>query len=253
MMPSKIVLCLATLAVTAAAVEKSGVGSIHALEEAPDQRGSIVRRMKKKFDADHKVVSAFAGMTRSDHYSVHSGKDCSVADILDNDATMPEQTTAEQCQQSCIADDDCTCVTHDVTKGTCKKQRRCYEESCKPSSLLDTYILHSTFKLQKKGNLSSASILQVVADPLPASTEQTLYERSGGRACTNGTTDITGGCSGADCSVTQCLGLCQSTVGCDCVMYERYYSSKCYLKNSCPAPGEVFCDRSEIYDMYVLK
>merc|ERR1719183_2070968 len=53
------------------------------------------------------------------------------------------------CQKSCEHDDQCTCVNFEPSDGNCRKQRYCHLEDCVPSALVDTYSLHSTFKLPK--------------------------------------------------------------------------------------------------------
>jgi hypothetical protein len=238
--------CFALALVVAAAYKKSEV-AINSVGLVNHSQGlgenikvkEVVRRIKK---AKRVRTSTFAGLLRTDRYSDalrnidcnsrHGGADIDVAST---------DTSLEECKRMCIADEACTCISHEASTGRCSKQRHCYAESCEASSLADTYMLHTTLTAKStKYNRTSRSWPQF------------SFERSGGRECTpaeDNVTNLTSEDPEDDLSVTQCLNKCLDTTGCKCVMYERYYQSTCFLKSDCPLP--TFCGRSIKYDMYV--
>lgn len=225
---------------------------------------AIVRRVKKsdsgstvskKTDSGSKV-STFAGLQRTDRYSFHSGLNCSsqhgAADLGKESVEPALGKSVHECQKMCAEDDDCTCITYEKKLGKCTKKTYCDPEECVASSLIDTYVQHSTFKTSK------ISVSVNKTGESEAAWPQFSFERSGGRLCSADVENITdvpgaGPLVYDDYSVTQCLNTCLNTTGCDCVVYERYYQSVCTLKTNCPPEGEVMCDRSIEFDMYVLK
>lgn len=258
-----LIFCLA-LALVAAAYKKSEVEvtSTGLANQGQDQptNEEVVRRIKNTKKTETSTLagqtvrhmktakkvrsSIFAGLLRTDRYSAallnlncnsrHGGADIGVAST---------GTSLEDCKKMCIADDACTCISHEASTGSCAKQRHCHAESCESSSLADTYLLHTTLTAQNKsGKYNKTS----------RAWPQFSFERSGGRDCTpeaDNVTDFNADEMEDDLSVTQCLNKCLNTTGCKCVMYERYYQSACYLKANCPLP--TFCGRSIMYDMYV--
>jgi hypothetical protein len=219
-------------------IETTSTGFVNNVQHNNNNNNNevVVRRNKKKAR-----TSIFAGLLRTDRYSAplrnldcssrHGGHDIDAASI---------GTSLVECKKMCIADDACTCISSEDKIGRCSKQRHCYAESCLSSSLIDTYLLHTTLKTQP----SAYSKTENTTWP------QFSFERSGGRQCTevDGTTNLTADVED-DLSVTQCLNKCVATAGCKCVMYERYYQQVCFLKDNCPLP--TFCGRSDKYDMYV--
>jgi hypothetical protein len=191
------------------------------------KKAVVVRKVRKQFTH----ISTFAGAQRTDSYSFHGGLNCSTGHGGHTMATLPAAKTLPECQQLCALDDDCTCISFVPSTGRCAKQRNCYTESCTPSSLVDTYVQHTTLKI---GN---------------GSAPQAQFERSGGRKCT-AMHDVTNiGSEVEDLSVTQCLESCIANTACGCVRYERYFQSRCLMQQNCPKP--TFCDRSSEYDTYV--
>jgi hypothetical protein len=235
----------------------------HKAKNNIDSHANIVRRMKMKNAGTNKAPPL--DLHRTDRYSVYRGQDCS-----DFDNKVPskviEETTVEQCKESCQADDDCTCITYNASARTCNKQRNCYTEYCHSSSLMDTYMVHSSFKLKRSSQAPNGAPEHENRDPADpdhiygmwGSSPQYSFERSGGRECLDGVTqieevsNITHPLTDGGVSVTQCLHLCLNTTGCTCVKYERYYKSICFLSDNCPRPSYNFCTRSAKYDMYIL-
>jgi hypothetical protein len=264
-MVSMHILCLAILTLGAAGVKKSEVKvkdrGLMGEADLFDQK-DVVRREKKGTGLDK--VSVFGGLERTDIFSTHAGINCSWG----ADKQMLGKTLKE-CRDACAADDDCTCISHDATKGICSKQKNCYLESCVSSSLVDTYQLHSTFKV-KATTKAAQKRLKAAAKADKATQNATQvggvygnesfvvqegYERSGGRDCTAGgandnATIISAGHYDTPKDVVQCLTDCNNDASCTCVRFERYYQQACTLLSNCPLP--TFCSRSSEFDMYVV-
>lgn len=190
-------------------------------------------------------VSTFAGLLRTDRYEIVSGYNCSSGNGGENiNSAVTAPMTLQECKQSCAHDDECTCVNFAASTGRCSKQQYCHFENCVASSLVDSYVQHSNFKVKPRHRFDEGS------NDIDASTSQASFERSGARDCTNATKldlPITG------LSVTSCLTRCLNKTGCTCVKYERYYRSECSLMAGCAFKyGSLYCERSDKYDMYAL-
>jgi hypothetical protein len=242
------VLCFAILAPGAAAIKKSqlqvNAAGFIGETDLVDQN-DVVRRVQKGTEVNK--ASVFAGLERTDVFSTHPGVNCS---SKHGGADLGKQmlgTTVEQCKKACAVDDDCTCISHEATKGICSKQKNCYLESCVPSSLVHTYQLHSSFKVKAKSAKGHGNGVY----ENESFAYQNLYERSGGRDCATyaNVTVLSTGHYDTPKDVVQCLSDCEGYAGCECVKFERYYQKACTLMANCPLP--TFCQRSNEYDAYV--
>lgn len=161
---------------------------------------------------------------------------------MDMDADPPSSSglSLHECQQRCVADLNCNCITFERVKGkctSCPTNQLLVPTSCAPSSLADTYV----------------QLANVTVDGVS-------YSRRGGYECHSATTLSTAPAT----TPSACMLLCNSNSNCTCVKYERSFCNEathptscnktCYVQSGCPAtnPTTLFktCNRSNAFDLY---
>jgi hypothetical protein len=218
----------------------------------------VVRRVQKGTELEK--ASVFAGLERTNTFSSHPGVNCSSGHGGADLGRQMQGKSLDECQDACGADDDCTCISHEATKGICSKQKNCYLESCVPSSLVHTYEMHSTFKLRAKKRANKAKKTKShswtghLLEGRESFQVQDAYYRTGGRDCNGGgahdnATVLSVGHYDFPRDVVQCLTDCDNLMSCSCVKFERYYQQACFLMADCPSPK--VCSRSNEYDTYI--
>jgi hypothetical protein len=269
MMASMCLLSFASIAQIVAAVVPAVPEMVSV--SASGELKTVVRRANRRADAQ---TSAFAGLIRTDRFAFNRGMNCS-SEHGGAEMGSARGMGLKACQKSCVLDDGCTCINFEPSTGKCSKHQFCHLEKCVPSALVDTYMVHTTLKLpnrekkaapkrkpaEPRGSLSQES-LATASSSVPQygndtdwsapGSPQNLYERSGGRDCSDGTnlTQIEYYHDDHNLSITTCLTRCEDNNGCHCARYERYYQNECTLYGAgCDQPN--FCRRSGVYDMYV--